>query len=132
MNDFFENISPSLKERVKLYIIANVLRRNQVFLLFLNRVCEESIRGTEPNRKEQRVMNMIVKLMTIMFVEPEELVVKQSSSLADNPYMYVLEKGECIVKVKDKQKLQNEEKQVRKLYPGEYFGVSPITCFTLL
>lgn len=36
--------------------------------------------------------------------------------------MYFIEKGECIVKVKDKKKLRNAEKVVRYLYPSDYFG----------
>ena len=36
--------------------------------------------------------------------------------------MYFIEKGECIVKVKDKNKLRNQDKLVRKLMPAEYFG----------
>jgi len=36
--------------------------------------------------------------------------------------MYFIEKGECIVKVKDKMKLRNADKLVRKLYPSDYFG----------
>ena len=36
--------------------------------------------------------------------------------------MYFLEKGECEVRVKDKQKLRNTDKPVRNLYPGDYFG----------
>lgn len=36
--------------------------------------------------------------------------------------MYFIEKGECIVKVKDKKKLRNAEKVVRYLYPSDHFG----------
>lgn len=36
--------------------------------------------------------------------------------------MYFIEKGECIVRVKDKKKLRNAEKVVRHLYPSDYFG----------
>ena len=40
-----------------------------------------------------------------------------------NDCIFFLEKGECVVKVKDKQKLRNSDKKVRTLYPGDYFGV---------
>lgn len=36
--------------------------------------------------------------------------------------MFFLEKGECEVRVKDKQKLRNTDKTVRTIYPGDYFG----------
>lgn len=34
----------------------------------------------------------------------------------------MIEKGECEVKSKDKQKLRNQDKKVRCLNPGDHFG----------
>lgn len=34
----------------------------------------------------------------------------------------MIEKGECTVLCKDKQKLRNQDKRVRSLLPGDYFG----------
>ena len=36
--------------------------------------------------------------------------------------MFFIEKGECKVTVRDKNKLRNADKPVRKLDPSEYFG----------
>jgi CRP-like cAMP-binding protein len=36
--------------------------------------------------------------------------------------MYFIEKGDCVVKVKEKQKLRNADKLVRKLEESDHFG----------
>mmetsp|Transcript_43826 Transcript_43826/g.42322 ORF Transcript_43826/g.42322 Transcript_43826/m.42322 type:complete len:127 (+) Transcript_43826:641-1021(+) len=67
-------------------------------------------------------METILRMTEIEFVTPEEVILNQGDDLGLNSYMYFIEKGECIVKVKDKSKLRNTEKFVRKLYPSECFG----------
>lgn len=67
-------------------------------------------------------INYIKSMIEIQFVSPETVIVAQGEDINNNDCMFFLEKGECEVKVRDKQKLRNTDKTVRQLYPGDFFG----------
>mmetsp|Transcript_13817 Transcript_13817/g.9968 ORF Transcript_13817/g.9968 Transcript_13817/m.9968 type:complete len:217 (+) Transcript_13817:832-1482(+) len=67
-------------------------------------------------------------MMSIVFINPEEIVINQGDDLQKNSFMYLIENGECKVTVKDKHKLRNQDKFVRQLYKGDMFGEVAIIC----
>ena len=73
------------------------------------------------------IIRFVVKKLKIELTKPEQVLINQGEELdADHTknFMYFLTKGECEVKVKDRQKLKEEDLRVRTLYPGDHFGVS--------
>jgi CRP-like cAMP-binding protein len=67
-------------------------------------------------------LNDLVTRMQIQFEEPEARIIKQNDNINDNPFMFLIERGGCIVQINDKDKMRNKSKKVRTLYPGDYFG----------
>ena len=59
-------------------------------------------------------------------MKPEEVIINQGEELDPEPlnnFMYFITKGECIVKVKDRILLKEEDLKIRDLFPGDHFGV---------
>ena len=66
----------------------------------------------------------IVSRMQIRFEEPESRIIIQNEDRTESKsnFMFFIERGECIVQINDKDKMRNKKKNVRTLYPGDYFG----------
>jgi CRP-like cAMP-binding protein len=64
--------------------------------------------------------------MITRFKDPEARIIIQNEDRTDNNgennFMFFIERGECIVQINDKDKMRNKKKNVRTLYPGDYFG----------
>lgn len=62
--------------------------------------------------------------MKIRFEDPESRIIVQNDNRVDSKsnYMFFIERGECIVQINDKDKMQSKSNKVRTLYPGDYFG----------
>ena len=62
--------------------------------------------------------------MKIRFEEPEARIIVQNDNRIDSKsnFMFFIERGECIVQINDKDKMQSKSNKVRTLYPGDYFG----------
>ena len=71
-----------------------------------------------------KFLDDIVKRMQIRFEEPESRIITQNEDRNESKsnYMFFIERGECIVQINDKDKMRNKKKNVRNLYPGDYFG----------
>jgi hypothetical protein len=107
-----KNVSPSLRLRVSEHIFDEVLKMNEIFKKIESKVDEGSI------------VKYVVNKLDIKLTSPEEVLIAQDSSIEQNDEMYFVAKGQCLVKIKDIRKLNKDEKKVRVLYPGDYFGVS--------
>jgi len=113
MQTFLSSISPSLNAKVKGCIFSVVLGKNEVL--------EQPLRLSGDR---QATLDFIIRRMNIHFVAPETQIIMQGESIEEGKnLMYFLERGECMVTVRDKQKLRNADKKVRSLFSGEYFGV---------
>lgn len=115
MSDFLQGISPSLRAKVCDHVFSVMINKNEVLLHYFS---------TIGDRDKHVFLSFLLRKFEIEFVQPEQILINQGDELSKNDYAYFLEKGECVVKVRDKQKLRNSDKKVRTLYPGDYFGVS--------
>ena len=65
--------------------------------------------------------------MEVYLVSPEEVLVGVDDEYTpETCYMYIIQKGDCQVTVKDNINEITEEIIVKQLNPGDHFGV---TCF---
>lgn len=108
---FLNDISPSLRMKIKKEIFIEALKTNEMLIHL----------GTD-NPKHLKMLGYMVERLEIALVEPENQIVKQGSEDIDK--LYFVQKGECNVNVMDKIGLENGLKRVRSLFPGDHFGVS--------
>lgn len=149
MKDFMDSISPSLKSNVNKYIFFVAINQNSLLTKILKN--PEYIKAISQNKykpdkafKDKKHINLywrvvkqkdlsdlsikflddIVKRMQIRFEEPESRIITQNEDRNESKsnYMFFIERGECIVQINDKDKMRNKKKNVRNLYPGDYFG----------
>jgi len=99
LKQFFEMISPSLKNEVTRFIFGEVILKNEIF-----------------TRNDQLVDIVVYKISHEMF-EPESSIITQGEQ---GDKLYFIAKGECEVFVKDEKK---RETFVKTLLPGDHFGV---------
>lgn len=97
LKSFFEAISPALKDEVCRHIFAVALRENPLL-----QYCKSF------NEK-------IIKNIKLVNCLPEEVLIQQDDPMGD---WFLISKGDCEVYVKD----GSQDKYVRSLFPGMYFG----------
>ena len=143
MKDFMDSISPSLKTNVCKYIFFAAVSQNTLLTKILkNQKYLDQIASIKHKSQQdeflftriqrQRDLNQektnffidIVSKMKIRFEEPESRIIVQNDNRVDSKsnYMFFIERGECIVQINDKDKMQSKSNKVRTLYPGDYFG----------
>ena len=97
--EFFEKISPSLKEEVTRFVFKGILMENKVFM---------------SNENSQDYMIQKVKLV---MSQPEETLVSQGEESSE---FYIIARGECECFVKDER--TKLDRFVRTLNSGQHFG----------
>ena len=87
----------------------------------MNEVFVELLENYNDNDK---VIHFMVGKLKIYLSEPEKILVKQFDQVHDDKHdgMFYVIKGETEVLVKDKQRLNKQDKPVQKLFPGDHFG----------
>ena len=76
--DFLNNISHSLKQKVSVYVMSRVLKTNPVIL------------AISKNNDTQPVLNFIVSKMTITLTSPEEILITEGDSLESNKCLFMI------------------------------------------
>ena len=97
--EFFDKISPSLKEEVTRFVFKGILVQNKIF---------------QSNESAQDYMIQMVKLI---MDPPEETLISQGEWTSE---FYIIAKGECECFVKDER--TKLDRFVRTLNPGQHFG----------
>ena len=95
LKEFFDKISPSLKEEVTRFVFKGILEINQVFA-----ANEES-------------HNYMIQVIELIMSHPEQTLIKEGEHTSE---FYIIAKGECECFVKDE--ITKLEVFVRTLEPG--------------
>lgn len=88
----------------------------------LNLLYEKVISKYNLSEDQVNFYHEIVRRTKNDFVHPDAKIIKAYQNLSDDPFLYFIELGECVVSISDKDKMRNKSKEVRKLLPGEIFG----------
>lgn len=74
------------------------------------------------NQRCEKFFHMLVSQISLEFKEPEQVIIKQNDDIKLNEFLFFIERGECEVKIDEKERSRNNEVKVRTLYPGDFFG----------
>ena len=98
MQQFFDNISPSLREEVKIFIFASALEKSEFF------------------STNQQVKDFLIYKLVLQLSPPEEIKCSEGETSKD---LFFIAKGECECYIRD---LNKKERFVKILIAGDYFG----------
>jgi len=116
LNEFFQNISPSLKEKVSILIFSKDIQMNKGLLkVFLNKR-EQIQKDMQLTIELDDIISIMIQKFKPDFMQPESIIVNQFEDTHD---MYLVSKGACLVTLIDE---KNNEQIIKELRPGEYFG----------
>lgn len=132
LNDFLEDISPSLRLQISFQIFHAALESNIVFYSMLHHGAHGGHGDAhgghggghgEPSH-DGNILGQVVKRLQVELATPEMIFIAQDDAAGDDSSMYFIAKGDCFVSVKDRLNEGNEEIKHRTLLPGDHFGVS--------
>lgn len=113
LNDFMsKRISQKYRTICSIQIFKSMIKTNSITKKLL--IIEE--------RVEQTISN-IVKRMEVVLKSPESIIIEQNDEVEfDDAEIYLIAKGKCEVRIKDKFDDRYSEKLVRDLAEDEHFG----------
>ena len=86
----------------------------------LSHIFKQSIESSDVFSQYEDIVEYIIPMLEMKVFLPEDMIVRQGE---EGREMYFISTGDCIVLVKD---TKRQEKAVRKLTRGDFFGVSKL------